>query len=70
MLSTLSVVIGYFYLPEGQLSGEFLGLGFRQEAIVFVGSQVIACLGLVAGIYLLGGGFLRRLKAAFEWREE
>lgn len=66
-VAVIGVVIGYFVLPAESTSGEFLGLTFDQEATLFVGSQILAAVCLVAAMYCLGAGFVERLKAALAW---
>ena len=66
-LVVLGLLIGYFVLGEGHLTEGWLGLSFEQEATLFIGAIIGSALCFIAGVYMLGAPFIKRLTNAMAW---
>ena len=57
------------HLKLGPESGSAMifGLGFQDQAMVFVTLEILTAIAIVASVYLLGAGFAERLEKAFVW---
>ena len=71
MLVVLLLIYAYFrYAPGEYPEGRMLGITFETQALLFVAMQIASALAVVAAMYLLGGGFVDRLRTAFSWPRE
>ena len=64
------IMVGSDFLGPGTdvPTKQLLGLSFSQQATVYVTIQMLTTVGIVTALFILGGDFWERLKAAFEWQ--
>ena len=64
------IMLGTDFLVKGAdvPTKQILGLSFSQQATVYITIQILTTVGIVAALFILGGDFWERLKAAFEWQ--
>ena len=64
------IMVGTDFLVKGAdvPTKQLLGLSFSQQATVYITIQVLTTVGIVVALFVLGGDFWERMKAAFEWQ--
>ena len=67
-LNSVIVLADVFVEPDGDLTPVLLGLNYEQQTTVYIVIQILTTIGVMAGVFMLGGDFWERLKKAFEWQ--
>lgn len=68
LLSLVIVGVDLFTDAAGEPGAMFLGITFKQEGVVYTGTQILTTIGVLVAFFILGGDFWERIKSAFEWQ--
>jgi hypothetical protein len=67
LLNSAIVLADLFFKTDGDLTPMLLGMNFEQQTTVYIATQILTTIGVIAAVLILGGDFWERLKKAFEW---
>ena len=67
LLNSVVVLADLFGKTDGDLTPVLLGMNFEQQTTVYIATQILTTIGVIAAVLILGGDFWERLKKAFEW---
>ena len=67
LLNSIMVLVDLFVKTDGDLTPVLLGMNFEQQTTVYIATQILTTIGVIAAVLILGGDFWERLKKAFEW---
>ena len=67
LLNSVIVLADLFVKTDGDLTPALMGMNFEQQTTVYIVTQILTTIGVIAAVLILGGDFWERLKKAFEW---
>ena len=67
LLNSAVVLADLFGKTDGDLTPVLLGMNFELQTTVYIATQILTTIGVIAAVLILGGDFWERLKKAFEW---
>lgn len=68
LINLAIVAVDIFVEGAGDPTSVLLGMTLKQQSAVYIGTQILTTVGIIAAVFILGSDFWERLKNAFQWQ--